>query len=187
MLTKYYLTLTVILSLSLCGCYTVSPTSKSSSISGKDCKVSFILTLLIFISTNTKSITLFLVVIKLWRSGVKFKLWKNEELTNVWNDLLNRNYCKKESQEKMQMMREIYSKHSQADSVRDNSIQIFNNFTFTCSLQDIFFSFRFQFLISLRMALFHAHTQFFASLSLSWPSIHICVNYMCACEWIEIL
>lgn len=42
MITKYFLTMTVILSLSLCGCYTVTPSSKSSSISGKDCKVSFV-------------------------------------------------------------------------------------------------------------------------------------------------
>lgn len=43
MITKYYLTLTVILSLNLCGSYTVTPSSKSSSISGKsDCKVSYL-------------------------------------------------------------------------------------------------------------------------------------------------
>lgn len=33
MISKYYLTLTVILSVSLCGCYTVTPSGKSSATS----------------------------------------------------------------------------------------------------------------------------------------------------------
>jgi hypothetical protein len=53
MITKYYLTLTVILSLNLCGSYTVTPSAKSSSISGKsDCKVS---SLLYFYAFNARS------------------------------------------------------------------------------------------------------------------------------------
>lgn len=41
MFTKYNFTLTVILLINLCGCYTVTPSAKSASISGKDCNVSF--------------------------------------------------------------------------------------------------------------------------------------------------
>lgn len=38
MFTKYHFTLTVIMLINLCGCYTVTPSAKSASIGGKDCK-----------------------------------------------------------------------------------------------------------------------------------------------------
>lgn len=41
MFTKYNFTLTVILLINLCGCYTVTPSAKSAAaIGGKDCNVS---------------------------------------------------------------------------------------------------------------------------------------------------
>lgn len=40
MFTKYNFTLTVIMLINLCGCYTVTPSSKTAAIGGKDCNVS---------------------------------------------------------------------------------------------------------------------------------------------------
>lgn len=39
MFTKYHFTLTVIMLINLCGCYTVTPSAKTASIGGKDCKI----------------------------------------------------------------------------------------------------------------------------------------------------
>lgn len=42
MFTKYHFTLTVIMLINLCGCYTVTPSAKGTgAIVGKDCNVSF--------------------------------------------------------------------------------------------------------------------------------------------------
>lgn len=40
MFTKYHFTLTVIMLINLCGCYTVTPSGKTAAIGSKDCNVS---------------------------------------------------------------------------------------------------------------------------------------------------